>query len=74
MQNDVKKLYRSRSDRMFSGLCGGLGQYIGIDPTVVRVIFAILGVFTFPLPLLLYFVMMLIVPEEPGPAVTIVQQ
>ncbi|MBE0699894.1 MAG: PspC domain-containing protein, partial [Anaerolineaceae bacterium] len=32
----MKRLYRSRSDRMFSGLCAGLGSYLGLDPTVVR--------------------------------------
>ncbi len=65
MSDDYKRLYRSRSDRMFSGLCAGLGQYIGMDPTVVRALFALSAIFLFPMPIIVYLVMMLIVPEEP---------
>jgi phage shock protein C len=59
-----KKLYRSQSERMFAGVCGGLGQFIGMDPTVVRVIFALLAVFGGS-GLLIYLILMLIVPLEP---------
>jgi phage shock protein C len=38
----MKKLYRSNSDRMIAGVCGGLADYINIDPTIVRLIFMIL--------------------------------
>lgn len=62
---DNKKLYRSQTERMFAGVCGGLGQYIGLDPTVVRVIFAALTVFGGS-GLLLYIILMLIVPLEPS--------
>lgn len=62
---ESKKLYRSQTERMFAGVCGGLGQYIGLDPTVVRVIFAALTVFGGS-GLLLYIILMLIVPLEPG--------
>jgi len=60
-----KKLYRSQTERMFAGVCGGLGQYVGIDPTVIRVIFALLAVFGGS-GLLIYLILMLIVPLEPG--------
>lgn len=63
--NEFKRLYRSRNDRMISGLCAGLGKYIGLDPTVVRLIFAITAIFLFPMPIIIYLVMMLVVPEEP---------
>ena len=33
-----KKLYRSRKNKMLCGVCGGLGEYLGIDPTVVRLL------------------------------------
>jgi len=42
---EVKKLYRSRDDRMIAGVCGGLGKYLGIDPTLLRLAFALLVVF-----------------------------
>ncbi|NLG97068.1 MAG: PspC domain-containing protein [Chloroflexi bacterium] len=66
MTQEPKRLYRSRSDRMISGLSAGLGNYIGLDPTIVRLIFALGGIFLFPWPIVVYLVMMLIVPEEPG--------
>lgn len=67
MSNDYKRLYRSRSDKMISGLCAGLGEYLGIDPTVVRLIFGLSFIFLFPLAEVAYLVMMVIVPEEPLP-------
>lgn len=36
----TKKIYRSESDRMIAGICGGIGEYFDIDPTLVRIIFA----------------------------------
>ncbi len=65
MPTEYKRLYRSRTDQMFSGLCGGLGQYIGIDPTVVRALFALGSIFLFPAPIIIYVALMLIVPLEP---------
>ncbi len=65
MTDNYKRLYRSSSDRMFSGLCAGLGQYLGIDPTVIRVIVALGCIFAFPLTEIAYLVMMMVVPEEP---------
>ena len=38
-----KKLKRSRSESMIAGVCGGLGEYFGIDPTVVRLVFVLLA-------------------------------
>ena len=40
-----KKLYRTRNDRMISGVCGGLGKYLSVDPTIIRLVFALLVVF-----------------------------
>lgn len=62
---EYKRLFRSRNDRMISGLCAGLGKYIGMDPTVVRLLFALSAVFLFPAPIIVYLVMMFIIPEEP---------
>lgn len=38
-----KKLYRSQSNRMLCGVCGGIADYFNIDPTIVRLIFVFLG-------------------------------
>lgn len=61
---NTKKLYRSSTDRMLAGVCGGLGEYIGVDPTLVRlalILMAIFGGHGF----LFYLILWLIVPEQP---------
>ena len=61
-----KKLYRSRTDKTISGVCGGLGKLIGIDPTIVRVVFAVASFFSGGFPgLILYVILACIIPEEP---------
>ncbi len=65
MSSQYKKLYRSRENRMLGGVCGGLGEYFDIDPTLVRVLF-VFGVFLgVPGALaLIYLVMLILVPQE----------
>ncbi len=58
-----KKLYRSVNDRMVAGVCGGLGQYLGIDTTVVRLIFVLLALAGGP-GILAYIVLWIVVPED----------
>ena len=53
---------------MIGGVCGGLGEYFNIDPTVVRIIFVVLG-FLYGASLLIYLIMWLLVPQEPEAAV-----
>lgn len=65
MTETYKKIYRSRTDRMFSGLCAGIGHYIGVDPTIVRLIFVLAFIAFFPFAEIAYLIMMIIVPEEP---------
>jgi phage shock protein PspC (stress-responsive transcriptional regulator) len=57
------KLYRSRTDSMIGGVCGGLGQYLGIDSTIVRLFFILL-VLGNGVGVLIYLVLWLIVPRE----------
>lgn len=61
----TKRLYRSRNDRMVAGVCGGLAHYFGIDPTLVRLAFAVLLLIGVGSPVLAYLVLWLIIPEEP---------
>lgn len=63
-----KKLYRSQTDKMIAGVCGGLAQYLGADATLIRLLFALAVVLGFGGGLLIYLVMMLIVPLEPTSA------
>ena len=60
----MKKLYRSRRESMISGVCGGLGQYLGIDPTIIRVFFVLLA-FYHMLGVWVYLVMALLLPTSP---------
>lgn len=62
--NMERKLYRSRTNRMLGGVCGGLGEYLSLDPTVVRllwVLFTLVGASG----LLAYLICLLIIPENP---------
>ncbi|NLW25272.1 MAG: PspC domain-containing protein [Clostridia bacterium] len=63
----MKKLYRSTKDKKIMGVCGGLGQYFGMDPTIIRLAWVILSVaFTFIVGgILIYFVCGLIIPRQP---------
>ena len=62
--SETKRLYRSRDNRMIGGVAGGLGEYLGIDPTIVRLLFILLT-FGVGSGVLAYLIMMLVVPEEP---------
>jgi phage shock protein C len=64
MSSEYKHLYRSRNERMLMGVCGGLGEYFKIDPTLVRLAFVIATLLGGP-GLIAYIVLMIVVPEEP---------
>ncbi len=66
--SDNKRLYRSRTNKMIAGVCAGVGEYANIDPTVVRLLFVLITIFSTVLPgLLAYLLMVIIIPEEPTP-------
>lgn len=59
-----KRLYRSAKNKMLAGVCSGLAKYLNMDPTVIRVIWAVLSLFAF-VGVIAYIVCALIIPEEP---------
>lgn len=60
-----KKLYRS-NDRKLAGVCGGLGEYLGIDPTLVRVLYVLISLFSTGFPgLIVYLILALVIPNQP---------
>lgn len=59
-----KKLYRSRQNRMLGGICGGIGEYLNVDPTVVRLLW-VLFTFVGTSGLLAYLICLVIIPENP---------
>lgn len=60
----VKRLYKSHSERMIDGVCGGVARYFGLDPTLVRIAWVLLT-FLGGSGILLYIVAMIIMPSEP---------
>jgi len=73
MSKNYKQLFRSQSDRMVAGVCGGLGDYFDIDPTVIRLIF-VFGFFVTGSALFwAYLIMMVVVPEEPLASQSVVE-
>lgn len=61
----MKKLTRSRTDRWIAGICGGIGEYLEIDPNVIRVIWVIFTVVTvFVIGIVIYLLLWLILPES----------
>lgn len=65
MTQPEKRLYRSRSNRVVAGVCGGLAEFFGIDTTLVRLAFILGIIFGFGSLLVVYIVMMFVVPDEP---------
>jgi phage shock protein C len=66
MSEQPKRLYRSRTDSMIAGVCGGLAEYFNIDPALVRLAFVavlLLG----GSAVLIYIIMWIVVPLEPEP-------
>ena len=57
---EYKQLYRSRSNKVIAGVCGGIGEYFNIDPVIIRVIALVVPGFN----LLAYLVMALLIPTE----------
>lgn len=58
-----KRLERSRSNKVVGGVCGGVGKYINMDPTLVRVLTVVLSLFT-GVPIIVYIVALFALPEE----------
>jgi len=58
-----KRLFRSKSNRIIAGVCGGVGEYFGIDPTVVRLLW-VLFTFLGGSGILAYIICWIVIPEE----------
>lgn len=58
----TKKIYRSESDRMIAGICGGIGEYFDIDPTLVRIIFAF--ILLSGSGFILYIILWVVIPSQ----------
>lgn len=63
MNMEIKRLYRSKNDRMICGVCGGIAEYFNIDPTLIRLAFVLFGLSGSGI--LAYFVAAIIMPDAP---------
>jgi phage shock protein PspC (stress-responsive transcriptional regulator) len=61
--NPSKRLYRTREGRIIAGVCTGIAAYFGIDPTLVRLAFAVLTIFG-GAGILIYLIAWIVIPEE----------
>lgn len=59
-----KKLTRPQNNKMLAGVCAGIANYFGLDPTLIRVAYALLTVFTAFAGIIVYLLLWLIIPEE----------
>ncbi len=64
MNTTYKQLQRSGTNRMIAGVCGGLGEYAGIDPTAIRLIAVLFLFLAGPGMILAYLIMALIIPNQ----------
>ena len=61
-----KKLYKSSSDKMLAGVLGGFAEYIGVDSTLVTLVYVLISMFSAGFPgILFYIICALVIPDEP---------
>jgi len=60
----VKRLYRSGKEKIIGGVCGGIAEYLEVDPVIIRLIWAV-SVFYYGVGVLLYFIAWIIIPRNP---------
>lgn len=60
----MKKLYRSKTDRKLAGVCGGLGEFFGFDPTLARLVFIFLALPGGLPGILPYIILWVVIPED----------
>jgi phage shock protein PspC (stress-responsive transcriptional regulator) len=66
MTNPKNPLTRSRSDRWIAGVCGGIAEWLGWDPTLVRVLYVLVSIVSVAFPgIIVYIALWILMPEEP---------
>ncbi len=59
-----KTFRRSQADKILFGVCGGIGQYLNVDPLIVRIVFAVAFFLGLGSPLLIYLILALVTPKD----------
>ncbi len=64
-QNEpAKRLYRSESNKVLAGICGGIAEYFNLDPVLVRIIFVVLLIISFGTAAIAYLIGWVIIPKK----------
>lgn len=63
-KQEVKRLYRSKKNRIIAGICGGIGEYTGVDPVIIRLIWIVVTLITLGVGILAYLIAWLVIPER----------
>lgn len=61
---NIKQLKRSLQNRKLCGVCGGIGEYLNLDPTVIRLIWIVLSIASFGTGLIAYIIAAIVMPES----------
>lgn len=65
----MRKLFLSEKNKVIAGVCGGIGEYFNVDPTLVRLVWVVLTLLSFGFGALLYLIAWLVIPEKGGSSV-----
>ena len=65
MTKKVKRLYRSGKERILGGVCGGIAEYLNVDPTIIRIIWVLFTLASLGTAVIFYLILWLIVPKNP---------
>lgn len=64
-KHEVKRLYRSEDNKVFAGVCGGIGEYFEVDPALIRLIWILIVIFTGFVPgVIAYIIAIMVVPAK----------
>lgn len=66
MNNDYRKLVRSKTNKMVCGVCGGIGEYLNLDPVIVRLIWLLCSMASCGTGLIVYIIAAIVIPEDDG--------
>ncbi len=60
----MKRLYRSKKDRILGGVCAGLGEHLDVDPNIIRLIWVAVTILSFGLGVIVYILAWILIPES----------
>lgn len=62
----VRKLRRRADEKMLAGVCGGWAHFLGVDATILRILFVVATILSIGMPILIYVACWILMPKDPG--------